>query len=74
MRKERGIVLPRQQQQQEQQPAVIAITYDVLDVVNRSGDANPVVCGHCRKQPAEIFQVTGDYCLECWQEVTHSRV
>jgi hypothetical protein len=34
------------------------------------GDAH--VCNHCKSRPAEIFQVTGDYCLECWQTITHT--
>ncbi|MEP0825216.1 MAG: hypothetical protein HRF40_07005 [Nitrososphaera sp.] len=73
-RKERGVVLPRQQQQQQAQQAVIASTNDIDDVSTGSSDADLVICGHCGKQPAEIFQVTGDYCIGCWQEVTHSRV
>ena len=75
VRKEGGIVLPRQQQQQQQaQQAVIARPNGIGDVSNGSGDADLIICGHCGKQPAEIFQVTGDYCIGCWQEVTHSRV
>jgi hypothetical protein len=31
-------------------------------------------CGYCSENKAEIFQVTGDYCLHCWQEVTHPNV
>ncbi|HEX7031955.1 MAG TPA: hypothetical protein VF172_03045 [Nitrososphaera sp.] len=38
-----------------------------------NGD-DTIVCGHCGKRPAEIFQVTGDYCIECWQDITHTRV
>jgi hypothetical protein len=30
------------------------------------------VCIQCKSRPAEIFQVTGDYCLECWQTITHT--
>lgn len=32
------------------------------------------VCEYCDIRPAEIFQVTGKYCLECWQELTHPEV
>jgi hypothetical protein len=31
-------------------------------------------CQYCDTRPAEIFQVTGQYCLECWQELTHPEV
>jgi hypothetical protein len=30
-------------------------------------------CEYC-SQKAEIFQVTGDYCLRCWWEETHPNV
>lgn len=30
------------------------------------------VCFHCHERIAEIFQVSGDYCLECWQTITHT--
>lgn len=32
------------------------------------------ICQRCAVRPAEIFQVTGTYCLECWQELTHPNV
>jgi hypothetical protein len=31
-------------------------------------------CDYCSQRTAEIFQVTGDYCLECWQKETHPNV
>ena len=31
-----------------------------------------ISCNHCGKRPAEIFQVTGDYCVVCWQAITHT--
>ena len=31
-------------------------------------------CEYCSRNRAEIFQVTGDYCLSCWQEETHPRI
>lgn len=34
--------------------------------------AGEVVCGQCNKNPAEIFQVTGDFCVDCWQALTHT--
>jgi len=33
-----------------------------------------VICQLCEKVDAEIFQVDGDYCLEWWQEKTHTSV
>lgn len=30
------------------------------------------VCNRCKSKPAEIFQVNGEYCLECWQTITHT--
>jgi hypothetical protein len=33
-----------------------------------------LLCQKCRKQAAEIFQVTGDFCLQCWQMATHPDV
>jgi len=35
-----------------------------------AASSNSVVCKHCKKNPAEIFQDNGDYCLHCWQEIT----
>jgi hypothetical protein len=29
-------------------------------------------CIECQVNPAEIFQINGEYCLECWQEITHT--
>ncbi|WP_158385623.1 hypothetical protein [Candidatus Nitrososphaera evergladensis] len=31
-------------------------------------------CEYCYQRKAEIFQVTGDYCLQCWQDETHPNV
>lgn len=31
-----------------------------------------IACNLCKERPAEIFQVTGDYCIECWQTLTHT--
>ena len=28
-------------------------------------------CESCSEKKAEIFQVTGNYCLRCWQQETH---
>jgi hypothetical protein len=29
-----------------------------------------IICQHCKATMAEIFQESGDYCLNCWQEKT----
>ena len=34
--------------------------------------AGDEVCNYCKSKPAEIFQVNGEYCLECWQTITHT--
>lgn len=31
-----------------------------------------LVCTNCLERPAEIFQVNGEFCLECWQIITHT--
>lgn len=35
-------------------------------------EADAQVCNQCKSRPAEIFQINGDYCLECWQTITHT--
>ncbi len=35
-------------------------------------DAESYQCIECQVKPAEIFQINGEYCLECWQEITHT--
>ncbi len=30
------------------------------------------VCNQCKSRPAEIFQINGEYCLDCWQTITHT--
>jgi hypothetical protein len=37
-------------------------------------DQDELSCESCSEKKAEIFQVTGDYCLHCWQEETHPDV
>jgi hypothetical protein len=32
------------------------------------------LCNDCKYRVAEIFQVNGDYCLQCWQEKTYPDV
>ena len=28
-------------------------------------------CNICDDKPADIFQIEGDYCLDCWQNLTY---
>ena len=37
-------------------------------------DLNELSCEWCSEKKAEIFQVTGNYCLHCWQQETHPDV
>ncbi|AFU58445.1 hypothetical protein Ngar_c15100 [Candidatus Nitrososphaera gargensis Ga9.2] len=32
------------------------------------------ICDKCRKEKAELFQLTGEYCLKCWQIMTHPEI
>ena len=29
-----------------------------------------IICQRCETKMAEVFQESGDYCLNCWQEKT----
>ena len=31
-------------------------------------------CNNCKESLAEIFQDNGDYCLECWQDLTYTKL
>lgn len=43
------------------------------EVEKKEGIADvDVTCVHCKVKPAEIFQVNGEYCLDCWQTITHT--
>ncbi len=37
-------------------------------------DQDEFNCELCSDKRAEIFQVTGNYCLHCWQQETHPDV
>jgi len=32
------------------------------------------ICDKCLREKAELFQATGEYCLNCWQSMTHPDV
>ena len=42
--------------------------------VSMPEDLNELSCERCSEKNAKIFQVTGNYCLHCWQEETHPDV
>lgn len=31
-----------------------------------------VACVRCNVKLAEIFQINGEFCLDCWQTITHT--
>lgn len=39
-----------------------------------STEGEDEICDKCLRESAEIFQQTGEYCLQCWQDLTHSNV
>lgn len=43
-----------------------------VEKVRKITDTDSYRCIQCRLRPAEIFQINGEYCLECWQEITHT--
>ena len=43
-----------------------------VEKVKGIADAESYQCIECEAKPAEIFQTNGEYCLECWQEITHT--
>ena len=36
--------------------------------------AEDEICDKCLREAADIFQLTGEYCLMCWQDMTHSNI
>lgn len=42
-------------------------------IINNDRDENENIasCNTCDNKPADIFQVEGDYCLDCWQKRTY---
>jgi hypothetical protein len=45
----------------------------IAEVEKREGIAGAAaLCIHCKVKPAEIFQINGEYCLDCWQTITHT--
>jgi hypothetical protein len=45
----------------------------MIDYRNNTSLAS-AVCNHCKNNPAEIFQESGEFCLHCWQEITYPNV
>jgi len=44
------------------------------NAANKPGftDDSISICSRCEVKPAEIFQINGEYCLDCWQNITHT--
>jgi len=53
---------------------ILHLTYDTMisitDYIIDNEDGNTCSCDSCDKA-AEIFQVEGDYCLDCWKKRTY---
>ncbi len=54
------------------------VIYDIMISTNncntendRDTNHNISLCDSCDHRPADIFQVEGDNCLDCWQKLTH---
>jgi hypothetical protein len=47
------------------------LTSDCITNNDRKKNEKISSCDTCDDKPAEIFQVEGDYCLDCWQERTY---
>ncbi len=48
---------------------MLGLVYEVPG--SRPEDQDELSCESCSAKKAEIFQVTGNYCLCCWQDETH---
>jgi hypothetical protein len=48
------------------------------DMANRTIADDPlqilIPCSICHESEASIFQTDGEYCLYCWQEITHPKI
>jgi hypothetical protein len=42
-----------------------------LDLELKTVASSSLACNRCRKNVAEIFQESGEFCLSCWQERTY---
>ena len=45
-----------------------------LMVRGSSSSSITILCNSCKSNLAEIFQVNGDYCMYCWQEITYPSI
>ena len=46
----------------------------MIDDSKSTSLATITICVHCKTNLAEIFQDNGDYCIQCWQEITFPNV
>ncbi|HJY15083.1 MAG TPA: hypothetical protein VJ225_03565 [Nitrososphaeraceae archaeon] len=45
-----------------------------IKTVSSVQDPYEPLCDHCEYRLADVFEVDGDYCLECWKKHTHPDV
>jgi hypothetical protein len=38
---------------------------------DKDANSSASICNVCNGKPADIFQVEGEYCLDCWQKKTY---
>lgn len=41
------------------------------DNQGEDADSSVSICDDCNDKSADIFQVEGEYCLDCWQKRTY---
>jgi hypothetical protein len=46
----------------------------MINYRNTTSSSASTICYHCKNNPAEIFQESGEFCLHCWQEITYPNV
>jgi hypothetical protein len=52
----------------------IPVLLDRVSASRPEDQEDELSCEYCSEKKAEIFQVTGIYCLQCWQVETHPNV
>jgi hypothetical protein len=52
-------------------PDTMISTSDCVANNDKDKDGNISWCESCDNKLADIFQVEGNYCLDCWQKRTH---
>jgi hypothetical protein len=55
-------------------PDIMISTSDCFPDNDKDKDGNISLCESCDNEPADIFQVEGNYCLDCWQKRTYPNI